>query len=429
MSKVVVQEILSDDIEGALRKIFDQFGGVNSVLGRRKDVYAKINAVDFRKQCYTSPEVIAATIDVLKDGGAKNIYVMDNSTQGNLTRLVFKVIGLDKILKKKGAKPLYLDEEKPIDVTIGENDFRVKFPRILFNNIIQRRSENLYISVPKFKTHTMTTVTLGVKCQLGFLYHEDRPKKHNYNLHQLVADLYGFIKPDFTITDGINAIVNGHYPLEKMIDRYVVPMNLLIGGEDTVAVDAVAAKILGFNLGDVKHLKIAHDAGYGCGDLRKIEIVGDLSKYRGKYSKDFIGMLPEDVTLVEGHDMACIEGCKGNTLMVLEMLHVDHGGHGPFSIVYGNGIKKSELDNLKTPILVVGPCAVKEVGRYLKEKFGDKEVDVVNSHNDLCEVTSKLMKFMGIKTMQVVPLKSSSIVLTWILAKLHGSTAHTPPIF
>ena len=41
MSKVVVQEILSDDIEGALRKIFDQFGGVNSVLGSRKDVYVK----------------------------------------------------------------------------------------------------------------------------------------------------------------------------------------------------------------------------------------------------------------------------------------------------------------------------------------------------------------------------------------------------
>jgi uncharacterized protein (DUF362 family) len=428
MGKVMVQEILSGDIESALRKIFNQFGGVDSVLGRRKDVYIKINAVDFRKQCYTSPEVICVAIDVLKNGGAKNIYVMDNSTQGNLTRLVFKVIGLDKILKKKRAKPIYLDEEKPIEVTIGENDFSVGFPKILFDNLIQRRCENLYLSLPKFKTHAMTTVTLGVKCQLGFLYHEDRPKKHNYNLHQLIADLYGFIKPDFTIIDGINAIVNGHYPLEKMLNKYVVPMNLLIGGNDTVAVDAVAAKILGFNLGDVKHLKIAHDAGYGCGDLRKIEILGDLSKYREKYSKDFIGVFPEDVTLVEGYDMACIEGCKGNTLMVLEMLHVDHGGHGPFSIVFGKGIKKGELDNLKTPILVVGPCAVEEVGRYLREKYGDKEVYMVNSHNDLCEVTSKLMNLMGINPLQLVPLKSSTIISTLISAQLHGSTAHIPSI-
>jgi len=56
------------------------------------------------KQCYTSPEVIAAAIDVMNNAGANKVYVMENSTQGNITRLIFKVTGIGKILKERGVK-------------------------------------------------------------------------------------------------------------------------------------------------------------------------------------------------------------------------------------------------------------------------------------------------------------------------------------
>jgi hypothetical protein len=43
-----------------------------------------------------------------------------------------------------------------------------------------------------------------------------------------------------------------------------------------VAIDAIAAKMMGFDpLRDVKYIRIAHEMGLGCGDPREIEIVGD----------------------------------------------------------------------------------------------------------------------------------------------------------
>lgn len=72
---------------------------------------------------------------------------------------------------------------------------------------------------------------------------------------------------------------------------------------------------------------------------------------------------------MKGKELACREGCVDNTLMLLEMLHVDYGCNGEFSIVCGKGFDKSELDNLKDPVLVVGPCAVEEVGEYLKQRY------------------------------------------------------------
>jgi len=425
MSTVVVEDI-EDSIYNSLCNIFDEFGGA-ATLVKDKNVFIKINAIDFRKQSYTSPEVISSAIDVIKDAGAKKIYVMENSTQGNITRIVFKVIGIDKIIKERGAKPIYLDEQKPIEVSIGDNI--IEFPKILYDDLIIDRKNNFYLSIPKFKTHSMTTVTLGVKCQMGFPYHEDRPTKHNFELHQFLADVYAFIKPDFTIIDGINAIINGHYPLEKKLDQYLVPMNILIGGDDTVAVDTVGAKILGYDIDEVKHLKIVSDAGLGSGDLSNIQIKGDISKYKTKYSCNIIGAFPKDVKIVEGEERACIEGCKNNTLMLLEMLYIDHGGHGPFNIIYGKGIAKEEIENLNDgPILVVGPCAIEEVGDYLSERYPDKKIVTVNFHNDLAAVLSALMKFMKIKSTDIVPMNPISTFLVFLNAKIHGTTAHTPPI-
>jgi len=50
-----------------------------------------------------------------------------------------------------------------------------------------------------------------------------------------------------------------------------------LASADQVAIDAVAAKLMGFDpLKDCKYIRLAHDAGLGCGDVRQIEIVGDV---------------------------------------------------------------------------------------------------------------------------------------------------------
>jgi len=51
--------------------------------------------------------------------------------------------------------------------------------------------------------------------------------------------------------------------------------NVILASSDQVAIDAVAAKLMGFDPLSIKFIRLAHDAGLGCGDPHEIEIVGD----------------------------------------------------------------------------------------------------------------------------------------------------------
>jgi hypothetical protein len=51
--------------------------------------------------------------------------------------------------------------------------------------------------------------------------------------------------------------------------------NLLLASSDQVAIDATAAKLMGFDPLSIKFLRLAHEAKLGTADPREIQIVGD----------------------------------------------------------------------------------------------------------------------------------------------------------
>jgi hypothetical protein len=53
--------------------------------------------------------------------------------------------------------------------------------------------------------------------------------------------------------------------------------NVILASADQVAIDAVAAKLMGFDPMQIKFLRLAHDMGLGCADPREIELIGDQS--------------------------------------------------------------------------------------------------------------------------------------------------------
>ena len=53
--------------------------------------------------------------------------------------------------------------------------------------------------------------------------------------------------------------------------------NVILASADQTAIDAVAAKLMGFDPMSIKFIRMAHEMGLGCGDPREIEIVGDTS--------------------------------------------------------------------------------------------------------------------------------------------------------
>ena len=50
---------------------------------------------------------------------------------------------------------------------------------------------------------------------------------------------------------------------------------MFLASADQVAIDAVAAKMMGFDPMSIKFIKLAHDRGLGCGDISEIEVVGE----------------------------------------------------------------------------------------------------------------------------------------------------------
>jgi len=199
-------EEITDEINIVIKEIFDTLGG-KSLLKSSGDVYVKPNAIDSRPYTHTRPEVVEAVIRYWFEAGARNVYLIENSTQCQYTRLVFKLTGYNTVCKRTGAVPVYLDEDKTVTLKfpgkerVSESDERgydlteFEMPRTVVEKLIDEKDKNLYVNLPKLKTHSMGVVTLGIKNQWGFPRHADRSSDHNYNLHSKLVDVLSYVRP------------------------------------------------------------------------------------------------------------------------------------------------------------------------------------------------------------------------------------------
>ena len=416
-----------EEIERGVREIFDQLGG-SSLLKSSRDVYLKPNAVGANAYVFTRPELVEAAVRYWLKAGARNIYVLENCTQANFTRLVFEMIGYNALCKRTGAIPVYLDEDEEVEYDFsgkppvskdpkGYELTRFRMPRTVHEKLIREKDANLYVSLPKLKTHSMSVVTLGVKNQWAFPIHPDRSPDHNYNLHHKIVDVLSHVRPDVTLIEGVEGTINGHYPALALIDRCVRPFRVLVGGLNVVAVDIVGARIFGKRVEDVPHLKIALERGLGGGikSERDITITGDYSRYDGldilnewsqyggKYPDDLLPEFPKDIAIIKGKEMACREGCVNNPLNNLQMLAFDQPYKGGWTLLMGKGFADDVIAGIKGPVLVVGPCAVKEAGQKLVHRLGKRKVYFSRECNDLTAVVESMCHLMKVSPMRLAP--------------------------
>ncbi|MDR2687357.1 MAG: DUF362 domain-containing protein [Oscillospiraceae bacterium] len=429
---------LKQEVFAAVAEIFNAAGG-KSLLKPSGDVYIKPNGIDSKPYCHTRPELVEAVIRYWKENGARRIFLFENSTQGNFTRMVFAITGYSAICNKYGVKEVYLDEEKSVAFAFrgkageereadGYRHTSFDMPLFVVRHLIERAGENLYINLPKLKTHSMAGVTLGVKNQWAFPQQNDRRHDHNYNLPHKLADVLGYVQPDFTLTEGIEATIHGHYPVTAFADACVLPFRVLLGSANVVAADLVGARLFGLAAEDTPHLKIAMERGYAKGvrGLEDIEILGDISGFAQRYPYDLIQRFPKDVTLVTGTRRWCPQGCKNNPLTLLQVLAYDYRGKGGWTMVMGKGHDPAAIDGIRGRVLVVGKCAVEEVGERLAQRLGRKNVYFSGHCNDLCATTNAMCHLMGVdpRLLAPYPLPASAKLLAQ--AKIHGTKANVP---
>jgi uncharacterized protein (DUF362 family) len=186
------------------------------------------------------------------------------------------------VIEAHGLKNVHLYEgEEWIDIREAVGDLTKEF--LCLNEVypkgfsIPRRfiGENI-LHLPTIKTHVFTTTTGAMKNAFGGLLNEHRHWTHPV-IHETLVDLLMIQKK---IHPGVFAVMDGTFAGDGPGPRCMVPhvKNVILASSDLVAIDAVAARLMGFDpLSDCKFIRLAHDLGLGCGDVREIEIVGDAA--------------------------------------------------------------------------------------------------------------------------------------------------------
>jgi uncharacterized protein (DUF362 family) len=121
----------------------------------------------------------------------------------------------------------------------------------------KRLWEYEYVNVPTMKTHLQTTVTLGVKNQKGLIPMTSKKVFHKRDLHSCILELSNVIQPRLTVVDALYCI-EGTGPTGPPIGE-VKKMDLLVAGQDMMAVDNVCVQVMGFNVSEIKHLRPVKD--------------------------------------------------------------------------------------------------------------------------------------------------------------------------
>ena len=129
------------------------------------------------------------------------------------------------------------------------------------------------IHLPTVKTHIYTTTTGAMKNAFGGLLNTKRHYTHSV-IHETLVDLLAIQQE---IHSGIFTVMDGTTCGSGPGPRTMFPRqkNIMLASADSVAIDAVSAKIMGFDPVSLKYIRLAHDRGLGTGDISQIEIAGE----------------------------------------------------------------------------------------------------------------------------------------------------------
>ena len=246
-------------------------------LPKDKDTILKINISwhYFFPACSTTPWQLDGVTQALKDAGYGNLIPAQNRTVVVDPKLGARNNHLDTVIEKHGLEFVYLYEE-------GVNwlKYEPKEPMLVLDKVFPEgiMIPDLLVGrnavhLPTVKTHVFTTMTGAMKNAFGGLLKENRHWTHSV-IHETLVDLLRIQKE---IHPGIFAVTDGTFAGDGPGPRAMAPhvKNYILASADQVAIDAISAKLMGFDPMSIKFLRLAHEAGLGCADTKEIEIVGE----------------------------------------------------------------------------------------------------------------------------------------------------------
>lgn len=228
----------------------------------------------------TTPWQMEGVIMGLKKHGYKEIVCVQNKT---VVTNAFKGEDLNKYL------PIFKKYNIPVLFNFKDGDMKwIDYkPKAKMNVLNKIYPEGItipdyffgknIIHLPTVKCHIYTTTTGAMKNAFGGLLNTKRHYTHSW-IHKTLVDLLSIQKEIHT---GIFAVMDGTTAGNGPGPRTMFPeiKNVILASADQVAIDAVSAKMMGFDPLSIEYINVAHSQGLGTGDVRDIEIVGhDISK-------------------------------------------------------------------------------------------------------------------------------------------------------
>ena len=231
----------------------------------------------FFPACSTTPWQLDGVISaLLEDGYSKDrLYACHNRTVVVSARRGERANRHKQVVERYGLRNIHLYEREEEWVRYEPKAKMLALDRIYPDGIrIPKRliGSNI-LHLPTMKTHVFTQMTGAMKNAFGGLLFEKRHWTHGV-IHETLVDLLAIQKE---IHPGLFAVMDGTLSGDGPGPRCMVPhvTNFILAGGDMVAIDAVAAKMMGFDPLSLRFIRLAHERGLGCGDVRDIEIVGE----------------------------------------------------------------------------------------------------------------------------------------------------------
>ena len=224
----------------------------------------------------TTPWQLEGTILALHDAGLRDLVAVHNHTVVTIPERGEEELKFTPIYRRFDIPVLFNFRDDQMKwVSYRSKRPLLALPRIFHGDV---RIPDFFVGknivhLPTVKTHSYTQYTGAMKNAFGGLLNYRRHYTHTW-IHETLVDLLAIgqeIHPGmFATMDGTTAGSGPGPRTVKPHDKHVI-----LASADQVAIDAIAATMMGLDWSRLPCIALAHERGLGVGDPREIEVVGD----------------------------------------------------------------------------------------------------------------------------------------------------------
>jgi len=249
----------------------------DQVLSREGETLLKLNLswTKYFPACSSQPWQVEGVVKTLLEDGFRpeRLHPVENKTVVTNPRKGAVANRWMPILERYGLPFISLPEVEWIT-------YKFTSPLLKLNEIFPEGIQipKMYvgksvIQLPTVKTHGHSVTTGAIKNSFGGLLKEVRHYAHEF-IHEVMVDLMYMQRE---LHPAVFAVMDGTVMGDGAGPRTMIPRigNLILASADSVAIDAVAAKLMGYDPLAIPYLAMCHERGLGVGDPRQIELLGD----------------------------------------------------------------------------------------------------------------------------------------------------------